>query len=789
MNAKIMYSRYGCPVVCGIALVFLCTGCRNPHDMHIDEPNPFISFVSITSNGTFNTAPTVITLVFSEDIPDLEAEDLVLSGPGTGVAKGTLTAAGNGRYTLAVSGITVSGNLYITVIKDGLDIQPATRGVPVYAAYWDTVDPNDLPQSDPPPFAGQTEMNTIIGKAIGGLMAWHQTTDWREWSRQLNRLPGPGNVHVDMWPAGWEDYRANGATLYNTDFTMPDGRTAQLFNSHDAEHILTHYQWIREMDVDGSGILRFFSRIPRPIVDTGHQANQYTRHRDAAEVTGRFFFIQYDATGTHGIPQSDIIRDLQHEWVYNVERKGIVSSPNYAHADGKPVVSIWGVYGMDYNRYTSIDTWIELIQWFRDRGYYVLGGTPDDRFWETGGSRHPRSHEVFSMLDGISPWYVGRDIVGNVLGTGNNQQWLIRGMEFCRTNLRSWADNKPIDFMPTIWPGFAWVNMGLVIGVPNERPRNAGQFIWNQVREYLGRDTHHNISSLYLVMLDEYGEATASFKTAVDYFDIPLHQYFLTLATDGTWLSSDYYMRLTSAFVQAFKTRGSGAFDIGPLNDYDNTDSVIVEHSLGPVLWRNSFERRNGQLVTSTGVIVPVNHVQVDVGVPDGEVMGNTRNVTVGEVFTVNRPHLPMFAVNDSYRPPSGSLGMVYTNSARSGDSAFRLAGLRTAGTGALYRYKIANTRIKIDSGMKLSYWINAAGLGENVIVDLQMDNGAHVSVSVTAQNTGSAHRGWQQRTLTIPDSLIGRYITAVIVAYMDNESAAGTSGFAAIIDDIVIDR
>ena len=363
-------------------------------------------------------------------------------------------------------------------------------------------------------------------------------------------------------------------------------------------------------------------------------------------------------------------------------------------------------------------------------------------------------------------------------------------MQFCRDNPRSWAGGKPIDFIPAIWPGFSWTNMGARNGRPNAWPRNAGQFLWYQVREYLKRDTYNNITSLYLIMFDEYGESTVWMKAASDFFDVPLEQYFLTHAADGTWLSSDYYMRLANTLVQSFKNKGSGAVDIGSLNDIGT--SSIVPHSLGPVFWRNSFERRTGRLRPGEGAFVSVPHLQIDVGVPQGGVLGVAQNVIVSEAFTVNRPAVDRNATSDNYSPPSTILGMVYASddtsySARSGDSVFRLAGQRTAGTGASYNYKIADTRIRIESGMRLSYWVNVSGLGANVMVDLLLDNGAYLSATAATQNTGSPQDGWQQKTLSIPASLNGHYITAVIIAYRD--SSATTGNFAALIDDIIIEK
>ena len=658
----------------------------------------------------------------------------------------------------------------------------------------------------PPPFAPSTALNDMLGKGITGYQAWFNApgNNWHHWSH--SGIPGPGNVNVEIWPAGWEYYLANGAVLHDTNFFMPDGTRAQVFNSHDQAVIRTHFQWMRDAGIDGVAVQRFF--VNTSPVDTGDAPNHLTRIRDAAEETGRIFYIMYDmsAAGIRQNPdQSAVVRRIQLDWIYNVERKGLLSSPNYAQMEGKPVVCIWGVHAIqstDNYRYISVEAAIELIHWFRDRGLYVIGGIPDNTFWEEGGNRHPRGREMYSLFDMISPWYVGRDVEGSILGPG---QWLVRGLEFARDNPRSWADNRPQAFMPTIWPGFAWTNMVRNAGTPNQVPRNAGQWVWTQVQEYLNRDADNIIQNFYFAMFDEYDEATSWMKAATDFFEIPVGQYFLTNAADGIWLSSDYYMRLASAAVRALQAKiaAGGGSSVqgtpgytGPLNVFDNPHSIIVEHSLGPIFWRNSFERRTGRLKHGAigeggiGIPVPVHHLPIDVGVPHGLIIAAPVNVSVTGPFAVNRPAIGRGARGDRFTPPVTTIGMVYTDNARSGGSVFRLAGDRTAGSGASFIYRIAETRIRVRPGMALTFWQRPENaLGENVIVDLQMDNGIFLSnvPGFNLQRLGTPQNGWQRKTVTLPAVLSqqGRYITAVVVAYRDTGTATGS--FAAMIDDIEI--
>ncbi|MDR0502228.1 MAG: hypothetical protein LBH16_02790 [Treponema sp.] len=74
-----------------------------------------VTFNSVTANGTANeVTTTALTLTFSEAITGLAATDITLGGS-TGATKGTLTPGTDGVYTLVVSGITVSGDVTVTI--------------------------------------------------------------------------------------------------------------------------------------------------------------------------------------------------------------------------------------------------------------------------------------------------------------------------------------------------------------------------------------------------------------------------------------------------------------------------------------------------------------------------------------------------------------------------------------------------------------------------------------------------------------------------------------------------
>jgi hypothetical protein len=92
-----------------------------------------IAFTSLTANGSATETTTILTLTFNWDITGLNAEDITLSG-NTGANKGELNKTGTGLYELIVSGITASGQIDVTVEKDGYNINPANLNTNVFFA-------------------------------------------------------------------------------------------------------------------------------------------------------------------------------------------------------------------------------------------------------------------------------------------------------------------------------------------------------------------------------------------------------------------------------------------------------------------------------------------------------------------------------------------------------------------------------------------------------------------------------------------------------------------------------
>jgi hypothetical protein len=75
---------------------------------------------------------TKLTLTFDKDITGLAVADITLTANSTGAGKETITRTGTGVYELGVGGITVGGEITVSVGKTGYAITPASRQVMVY---------------------------------------------------------------------------------------------------------------------------------------------------------------------------------------------------------------------------------------------------------------------------------------------------------------------------------------------------------------------------------------------------------------------------------------------------------------------------------------------------------------------------------------------------------------------------------------------------------------------------------------------------------------------------------
>ena len=405
--------------------------------------------------------------------------------------------------------------------------------------------------------------NELKGKVVSGYQAWFRAGDslengWIHWSR--GSAPSQGKPSFEMYPdiSEYPD-KVMRPTGYPN---FADGREARLFSSRTPEVMDLHFSWAAQYGIDCLALQRFYSEIVPERVAGHYDKDHLQWLKASAEKHGRLFYVMYDFSGAarHG---DGIIEGCSQDWIINVEEGGLLDSPNYACYDGKKIVCLWGLTGLDQWRYPAAANALALINWYKERGYYVIGGFPDND-WATVADDYAA---VYNAVDMISPWVVGR-----FRHNGGAAAWW--QPVFARES--AYCEKHGKQYMPVAFPGFAWCSFNG--GEANMIPRNSGQFFWEQIH-FLAKQ---GIENVYLAMFDEFDEGTAFMKAATDSHEIPTGEsYFQTLSVDGLWLSSDYYLRLAGEVGQYLNKKA------------DCPAQPTIAHSEGPVYWRNGFERRN----------------------------------------------------------------------------------------------------------------------------------------------------------------------------------------------------
>ncbi len=291
---------------------------------------------------------------------------------------------------------------------------------------------------------------------------------------------------------------------------LNNGQPATLFSSYDQQTVNTHFLWMQQNGCDTAALQRF-----NPNGSEGPTRDAMaTKVRSAAETYGRKFYIMYDVTGWTNM-QSEIKTD----WTSKMSAH--TASPMYARQNGKPVVCIWGFGFNDANHDFTAAACLDVINWFKSQGCYVIGGVPREWRTGTGGSRSGflGTYHAFNM---ISPWMVGA--IGTVTDSDNAYTtYTVPDQADCNAN--------GIDYQPCVLPGDVSANQ-----------RAHGDFMWRQFYNMC----RAGVQGIYISMFDEYGEGNQIAKTAETQATVPSNSGLLALDADGTACSSDYYLRLTN---------------------------------------------------------------------------------------------------------------------------------------------------------------------------------------------------------------------------------------------------
>lgn len=352
----------------------------------------------------------------------------------------------------------------------------------------------------------------VVGKITVGYQGWFAAIGdgspinaWWHWTQNWGAAPSPSNNGIKSWP-DVRDY----TNTYQTGWAnLNNGQPAKLFSSFSDQTINTHFQWMQQNDIDCAALQRF-----NPNGSEGPVRDAITaKVKTAAETYGRKFYIMYDVSGWTNM-QSEIKTD----WTNKMS--AYTSSSAYAKQNGKPVVCIWGFGFNDNNHPWSAAVCLDVINWFKSQGCYVIGGVPTHWRTETSDSR-PAFLNTYKAFNMLSPWMVGR--IGNVNDVDNFYNNVQQADQ-------TYCNNNGIDFQPCVLPGDL-----------QEHQRAHGDFMWRQFYNMV----RLGAQGIYISMFDEYNEGNQIAKTAENASFIPAGSNFVTLDEDGVACSADYYLRLT----------------------------------------------------------------------------------------------------------------------------------------------------------------------------------------------------------------------------------------------------
>jgi hypothetical protein len=353
----------------------------------------------------------------------------------------------------------------------------------------------------------------VVGKITVGYQGWFACAGdgapidgWWHWSQDWGQSPSPSNNAIKAWP-DMREYAKGYQTAYSN---FGNGQPATLFSSYDQQTVNTHFQWMQQNGCDTAALQRF-----NPNGGEGATRDAMaTRVRTAAESTGVKFYVMYDVSGWTTM-QSEIKTD------WTAKMSAMTSSSAYARQNGKPVVCIWGFGFNDDNHPFDAATCLDVINWFKGQGCYVIGGVP--REWRTGvGGSRAGFTDTYHAFDMISPWMVGA--IGNAADSDSvYQDFTVPDEADCGAN--------GVDYQPCVLPGDV-----------SARQRVHGDFMWRQFYNMV----RAGVQGIYISMFDEYGEGNQIAKTAENQSMTPTGAGLLALDEDGTACSSDYYLRLTA---------------------------------------------------------------------------------------------------------------------------------------------------------------------------------------------------------------------------------------------------
>ncbi|MEN8882229.1 MAG: T9SS type A sorting domain-containing protein [Polaribacter sp.] len=361
----------------------------------------------------------------------------------------------------------------------------------------------------------QNDLSTGI---FWGYQGWHLTPGdqrleggndrWDHWFDSPRTDPSPSKYGIEMHPDVSEYVK-----LYDTDMVFDNGKTVQLYSCFDYETVDTHIKWMKEYGIKGIFLQRQQLNI--------RNANQ-REFRDkvlehvmtACNIYGIKFCLMLANNNKQGQdgssirPEIELFNNFKTDYNYLTNKYPNLWNNNmYAQQDDKPVVGIWGL-GFS-NRNITPQEGLDLINFFKDENFYVMGGVPPS--WRS----NPKTgwSTVFTQLDMVSPWRTLLPGQGTTDMT-TKIATLKEDLAYCNTN--------NLDYNPVVTPGASSATQSATGGdgsYHNWQPRDGGNLLWKQIYEAYNAGAKF----IYGAMFDEVDEATAIYKMAKSKDEIPIN--------------------------------------------------------------------------------------------------------------------------------------------------------------------------------------------------------------------------------------------------------------------------
>lgn len=401
------------------------------------------------------------------------------------------------------------------------------------------------------------DRSTLERKLVVGFQGWFMCPDdalrkgsWWHWFTEGR--PDAAHTHFDLLPDVAE---LAPDELCPTELRTADGRPIRLFSDQNPKTVLRQFVWMRQYGIATAALQRFVVDVQsvKPVLGRPAVDRVLANVREAAEATGRAFFLMYDIVGADPDTWS---QSLAEDWQALV-KSGLLGSSAYQRHRGRPVLAIAGIGSLDANRPGTPEQVSALLRKLREEtpgGVTLLGSSATG--WRTldgDAKRDPAWAAVYRSFDILSPWTVGR-----YRDRAGYESFRISRI---LPDLAA-AREAGIEYMPVIFPGFSWHNLYHSTGRPaqplNAIPRDCGRFLWSQAVGAAVAGT----TMLYGAMFDEVDEGTALFKLTPDRGRLPAQPSMLPLDAEGCRLPADWYLRLSGAIGDLLKGKIAGAAEL-----------------------------------------------------------------------------------------------------------------------------------------------------------------------------------------------------------------------------------